>query len=728
MPVHDPGKSGNLAVSITFYLRIALYFMVASGFVTLASTGQLDFPTMVVVSAAVLYRGYLLLRGSTLLLKEAWTTGLTLAITAFFVFDFFLLTGGFVTATVHFVLLLMIVRLLSARRNRDYVFLAVLAFLMVLSAAVLTVNSTFLLMFACFMLASVATFILMEMRRSSEQASIQAREPSAPVQRQMAWSLIGISPALMLLILAGASLIFFLLPRLSSGYLSAYTKTGDLGTGFSNRVELGRIGEIQQSNAVVMHIQIAGDRNGAYDLKWRGVSLSMFDGRIWSNPLEQRPAPRIGPDIFALTPAASPWNTLHLEAPTQSTNLIRYRVLLEPIGTNVFFLAPEAQTLEGNYQRVTIDRGGSIYNLDAQHPIGRYDATSALPTTTSQRLRTASGSLPPGIDLYLQLPPLDSRIPELARRITANAANQYDRASAVEHFLATNYGYTLQLGNRVPKDPLAYFLFDRREGHCEYFASSMAVMLRSIGIPSRVVNGFRTGEFNDINSQYVVRARNAHSWVEAYFPEYGWVSFDPTPGAPFDTHSGWSRVMLYFDAVQSFWREWVINYDFTHQRALGQEANQRGRRLVESTRGWAHRNYDSLLGKARRLRLLVVRAPRMWGFGTILAVALLFLVIKAGRIARLIRLRQIASHPESAPRTAATIWYSRMTRAIARRGWRKSPSQTPAEFINIIEDPQLRLRVQVFTERYEKARFDDSPEDARQLSELYEEILKEKGK
>ncbi len=256
----------------------------------------------------------------------------------------------------------------------------------------------------------------------------------------------------------------------------------------------------------------------------------------------------------------------------------------------------------------------------------------------------------------------------------------------------------------------------------------MAVMLRSIGIPSRVVNGFRTGEFNDINSQYVVRARNAHSWVEAYFPNYGWVSYDPTPGAPFDTHAGWSRVMLYFDAVQSFWREWVINYDFSHQRALGQEANQRGRRLVESTREWGRRNYDSLLTYARRVRSLVVRAPRVWGFGAILAVGLLFLTVKAGRIARLMRLRRIASHPESAPRTAATIWYSRMTRAIARRGWRKSPSQTPTEFINMIEDPQLRLRVQVFTERYEKARFDDSPEDARQLSELYEGILREKRK
>ena len=83
---------------------------------------------------------------------------------------------------------------------------------------------------------------------------------------------------------------------------------------------------------------------------------------------------------------------------------------------------------------------------------------------------------------------------------------------------ALTSAYTLQLSRTVPHDPLANFLFERKQGHCEYFASSMAVMLRTLGIPSRVVNGFRTGEFNDLTSQYVVRASNAHSWVEAYFP------------------------------------------------------------------------------------------------------------------------------------------------------------------------------------------------------------------
>jgi len=97
--------------------------------------------------------------------------------------------------------------------------------------------------------------------------------------------------------------------------------------------------------------------------------------------------------------------------------------------------------------------------------------------------------------------------------------------------LRHHYRYTLHLPTTAPKDPLANFLFERKEGHCEYFASAMAVMLRSLAIPSRVVNGFRGGEFNDLNGQYVVRASDAHSWVEAYFPGHGWVGFDPTPAS-----------------------------------------------------------------------------------------------------------------------------------------------------------------------------------------------------
>ena len=96
----------------------------------------------------------------------------------------------------------------------------------------------------------------------------------------------------------------------------------------------------------------------------------------------------------------------------------------------------------------------------------------------------------------------------------------------------------------------------------------MAVMLRSVGIPSRIVNGFSGGEFNDLTSQYVIRASDAHSWVEAYIPGEGWMEFDPTPSSGSGANSQWSRYMLYMDAMSSFWREWVVNYDLGHQIQL----------------------------------------------------------------------------------------------------------------------------------------------------------------
>ena len=128
--------------------------------------------------------------------------------------------------------------------------------------------------------------------------------------------------------------------------------------------------------------------------------------------------------------------------------------------------------------------------------------------------------------------------------MTAGAETPAQRARAIEGHLRQDYGYTLELLSKPVDDPLAYFLFVRKKGHCEYFASSMAVMLRTLGIPARVVNGFRGGEYNDLTGSYIVREKDAHSWVEAYFPEYGWVTFDPTPaGQAGSTATRWSRAL-----------------------------------------------------------------------------------------------------------------------------------------------------------------------------------------
>ena len=370
------------------YFEVALYLLVFTGFGTLASTGGLGVGTVLLVSSALLFRGYLLFQGRAWLIPERWTAFLTLGYVAFYLADYFLISGGFLNATVHLVLFVMVVRLFSAQHDRDFYFLSVIAFLMVLASALLTVDSAFLLAFAAFMLIAVVCFILMEMRHISAKAGAHARQSGVgPTYKNMATSLAVVSPVLVLCILLGAAAIFFLLPRASAGYLGAYAPGGEISTGFGDTVELGRIGEIQQSGAVVMHIQIDGDERGSFDLKWRGVALGKFDGRVWSNNRAQHLLFREIDGRFVFPPPAGVQKT--------TPRLIQYRVLMEPVGMNVFFLAGAPESLEGFYRHLAMDDGGAVFDLDPEHPVNRYRMSSDVEQAATSDLRTAGETYPP---------------------------------------------------------------------------------------------------------------------------------------------------------------------------------------------------------------------------------------------------------------------------------------------------------------------------------------------
>ncbi len=712
-----------MARAIERYFNVAMYMLVLTGFGALASTGGLDLPATFLVGLALVFRGYQLLARRDFVIPERWTTLLTVVYIFIYLADYFFLSRGFLRATIHLVLFAMVVRLFSLQRTRDHYMLAALSFGMVLAAAVLTVGSVFLLSFAFFLLVAVITFVLMEMRHSVADEPTHALDPRVPDRRltapyrRMAYGLLAIAPALMLMILAGSFLIFFLLPRVSSRYLSAYTPTSDVATGFSDRVQLGRIGQIQQSSAVVMHIEIQNDLQGAYDLKWRGIALSSFDGKVWTTSPEQIQLRLARDGSYRLAPLLDP-----RAAAASAGRSIRYRVLMEPLGTNVFFLAERPQSLRGDFQHVSVDAGGSVYDLDADHPINRYDAESQLNAVDSDELRLAANTGPAGMDEYLKLPPLDMRIPKLADAITAEAPSNYDKAVALERYLATRFGYTLELPRTLPADPLANFLFERKKGHCEYFASSMAVMLRSLHIPSRIVTGFRGGEFNDLTGQYVVRASDAHSWVEAYFPGSGWISFDPTPAGSLPARTGWSRMQLYADAAASFWREWIINYDASHQSTLGKDAAANGRHFLDETLRMLGQLHRTMLRSARRTHHHVSNFPVRWLGGAVAFAAVLLTLVNLRRLVGGLRALGLRRHPERAPRESATLWYDRMVNRMARLGWRKSPSQTPLDFVAAIQEAALQKKVARFTRAYESARFGKSVDDAQSLPQLFKEI------
>ncbi len=718
----------STTTAIERYFNVALFFLVLSGYLMLASTGGLDLPAVIGVGLALLVRGYLLLTRLDFQIPESWTTLFTLIYVLVYFADYFFLSGSFLAATIHLVLFLIVMRLFSLQRPRDHYLLAVLSFLMVLASAVLTVGSTFVFAFAIFLFVAVLTFVLMEMRHSvagdagGKSASAKPAQtvaedsPATSPPRRMAYSLVAIAPALMLLILAGSFLIFFFLPRVSSRYLTAYAPSSDVSTGFTDSLQLGRIGQIQQSSSVVMHIEIDNDTQGLYELKWRGVALNKFDGRTWSNSFGSRPLQYSGTGIYRLGRPDAPGSVIN------PRRVIHYRVLMEPLGTNVFFVAEKPRTLAGNYRPVSMDASGALYNLDQEHPINRYQADSELPDIDSDALRLASNAVPEGADAYLNLPPLDLRISQLAEQITSSAPSNYEKALAIEQYLRTHFGYTLQLGRTHPQDPLANFLFERKQGHCEYFASSMAVMLRTLGIPSRIVNGFRGGEFNDLTGQYVIRASNAHSWVEAFFPGFGWISFDPTPAASLPTHTGWSRIQLYVDAAASFWREWIINYDIGHQRQLGKDAATNTRHFLDDVRRWIEQQHRALLRSARRAHHHISDFPVRW-LGSLIAVAVfLIAALNSRRLFRALRARNLRAHPRQAPRESSALWYERMVARMSKLGWRKSPSQTPADFVAAIREPVLQTKVAAFTRHYESARFGQSADDAEILPRLFAEI------
>jgi transglutaminase-like putative cysteine protease len=704
----------TLAAAIRRYFDVALYLLIFTGFGTLASTGRLDLPTVLLVTLALLFRGYVLARRRQVLLSERWTNLLTMACVGFYIADDFVISRAFLDATVRLVLFVMLVRLFSAQKDRDHYLLAVLAFLMVLSAAVLTVDSTFLLALAGFVLVGIATFILMEMAHSAQRSPVLARELGVHhAYRKLSFTVAGIAPVLLLLIFVGGGLIFFVLPRVSGGYLSAYSGAKDLTSGFSDRVELGRIGEIQQSKTVVMHVQVDGDTAGAFLLKLRGVALNNFDGHNWSNTRDKFTLNR-GPDgRFDL------WSR---NSPPVTGRTIHYRVTMEPFLSEIFFLLATPKSLQGNYLTVSEDTASDVFDLDAEHPVTRYEADSDFRRPDAARMHQASGSFPADVSNYLQLPAVDPRVRSLAEQVSGKAAGPHDKAEAIADYLRLHYGYTLQLPSSTPHDPIANFLFVRRQGHCEYFASSMAVMLRSIGIPSRIVNGFSGGEFNDLTSQYVIRASDAHSWVEAYIPGEGWTEFDPTPSSGAQIQTQWSRFMLYMDAMSSFWREWVVNYDLGHQIRLSQDASRGSRAIVAQAQSWGRKQYQRMLAWASKTEDQIGDSTVKWGLR---ALALFFLGLVAATIPRmlaLVRRFRLARRPQKSPQMAASIWYERMLRQAARRGWEKSPAQTPEEFAAAIADPKLKEKVYGFTEHYENARFGASAEEASRLPELYEEI------
>ncbi|MFQ6000430.1 MAG: DUF3488 and DUF4129 domain-containing transglutaminase family protein [Anaerolineae bacterium] len=318
-------------------------------------------------------------------------------------------------------------------------------------------------------------------------------------------------------------------------------------------------GAVELGSEVVMVVQAPVGRY------WRAMVYDEYDGRGWSNTDDE---------IMDIAP--------HNEMPQEGIDFIREEVtqritLYQPTGGQLFFagqpiwtdLPVEARmntyqlwwVRGGEATEVIRERVAGISSLTSKTPVGPhrpYVVVSSLSAASEDMLRQATMlpewivnylgaegfvrmnlrenpfiKYPSWVTRYLQLPPtLPQRVKELALELTREYDNIYDKAVALEEYLR-QIPYNEDIEPPPPdRDGVDYFLFDSREGYCDYYASAMAVMARAVGIPARIAVGYAGGEYDEELDGYRVRRSNAHAWVEVYFPDYGWIEFEPTAGEP----------------------------------------------------------------------------------------------------------------------------------------------------------------------------------------------------
>ncbi|HVM75653.1 MAG TPA: DUF3488 and transglutaminase-like domain-containing protein [Candidatus Saccharimonadales bacterium] len=721
------------------FYRTALWFLVLTGGMTLVGTGKLDLITSMVVPALILYKGYRWWQGYPTELQHNTATRLVVAYLFVFPFDMFffsrILAGdtgnqtlySALLASVHFLLFVMLIRLFSVATDRDALFLSMLAFTCVLASAIFTVDTSFLAFFLIFLLFAIAVFVGLELRRGAAGALFSPVDNDRRRERHLNRALALAALTLALGAIAVGTVLFFAFPRFSAGYFAHASLQPTLMSGFTDDVELGAIGEIKKSSSIVMRVQTGTPVNYPM-LRWRGIALSHFDGRRWDSREARRQS---------RPPSEDGWIELatRKELEGQAAAQVRFITLLEPLASDALFapsrlifvrgnFSPDAGTYANSVRRsyLNTDSMESIFNPFKNFSQIRYEGVSVLPVARPQEANNAGTEYPEAIrEIYLQLPEhLDPRIPQFARRITADAANPYAKSLAMEKYLRENFTYSLNMTQNADADPLARFLFKSKSGHCEYFASSMAVMLRTLGIPSREVNGFLPGEYNSIAGDYIVRASDAHSWVEAYFPGFGWLTFDPTPPSNEPAAGLLSRFALYIDWFQLTWNEWVINYDFVHQTELARSVGQMSTDWKQNWRKKIQRKEDRVMGE---LAIWQAQHPLLrFAFPVALIAALLVLRTEwfrrlVGWFAMQIRFGG-ATGERGSPQIASRL-YAELLRVLERRGFTRAAGQTPREFAATLAlQPTLASMVSEFTDLYAQARFGGVPCNASRLRAL----------
>jgi transglutaminase-like putative cysteine protease len=474
----------------------------------------------------------------------------------------FIIRDDVVIPVVDLLLMLMAAEALRSLDAPNDIRLYSLSFALVLASTAYRPGILFLLAFVAYVATATVALTVGHIRRSAERHGLR----EIPLGRRV----IGTTLSLSSVVLLVAALVFVTFPRVSRGWAGRGRTEARSIVGFGNVVSIGEYGtRIYGNPEIALRVEFPQGRPAnMLDLHWRGRSYDHFDGVRWSRSQ-------------GLPPSAAPteWYRERWSGP-----LVVQRIYEAPLDVRVLFALHPVLGIDPDegIQPLSDNAGDFVYWGSG---VPSYTVFSRGSEPAPAALRAAAAGYAPPARYFLQLPEhLDPRIPALADSLTKGLTTTYDKAMAIERWLQT-FRYTVELPATAGDATLAHFLFVRKAGHCEYFSTAMAVLLRTLGIEARNVNGFLGGEWSQFGHYLVVTQNQAHSWVEVWFPQYGWVTFDPTPSAG-DVSEGreswfWpGRILL--DGIQHRWDKWVLDYNARSQEGVFQRwAEVLGNRPVD---------------------------------------------------------------------------------------------------------------------------------------------------
>jgi transglutaminase-like putative cysteine protease/uncharacterized protein (DUF58 family) len=479
-------------------------------------------------------------------------------------------TAGMVRTVSHILLYVLAYSLWSPKSERSLQRIFLTDFLIFFLAAGQAVDLGFVPFFAAYFLTSAAWLV-------------RRLDPPATPAGKIAW-LRGVA-GIAVRSLAAAALLFMVLPRvysprmqqlLASAGLTRFQNPAVSFAGLSDRVDLGFFGPLRKNSARVMRVSFVAGGEGTRPtevLRVRAAAFDEFTGRRWVRTSADF-------EIGELDrPLRSRGGTFRLRGRRGRIEFPGYDPARPEI-IEEFFIYPMIATF--------VFSVGGIGALDTTAYGASFDIddTVYFPGLYSVPARYRVHSQGEGADYhravggykdilesrFLRVPRADPRWKQYAEQRTAAFASPFEKAKALESWFKTRFTYSLASADN--RQDLDSFLWDSRAGNCEYFASAMALLLRQISIPSRLVIGFLTTEWNEFGGFYEVRQSDAHAWVEAFFPDRGWIAFDPTPP---DLNAGdggtffatiWKRLGRWISAIEARWYRYVVGYDSDTQKTL----------------------------------------------------------------------------------------------------------------------------------------------------------------